>query len=69
VPVRRAAAAAAIAATAGVGVDVAAAALAALASAGLVEQVEGAWAMTHAGRADRKARRQPAAGELPFDWW
>jgi DNA processing protein len=69
VPVRRAASVSAIAATAGVGVDVAAAALAALASADLVEQVDGSWAMTTAGRADRKARRQPAAGELPFDWW
>jgi DNA processing protein len=69
VPVQRSAAVAAIAATAGVRVEVATAALAALAEAGLVEQVEGRWAMTTAGRADRRARREPAGGQLPFDWW
>jgi DNA processing protein len=69
VPVRRPTSAAAIAATAGVGVEVATAALAALGSAGLVEQADGRWAMTTAGRADRTARRRPATGELPFDWW
>lgn len=69
VPVRRASDVSAIAATAGVGIEVAAASLAALAAAGLVEQVDGRWAMTTAGRADRKARRAPAFGELPFDDW
>ena len=69
VPVRRASAAPAIAATAGVSVDVAVAALAALATAGLVHQVDGGWAMTTAGQADRKARRAPAPGGLPFDDW
>jgi len=70
VPVRRAAPAGAIAATVGVSVDVATAALAALSSAGLVEQADGRWTMTRAGRDDRTARRRPATGaELPFDWW
>jgi DNA processing protein len=69
VPVRRASTAPAIAATVGVSVDVAAAALAALASGGLVEQIDGRWAMTTAGRADRTARRLPAPAELPFDGW
>ena len=69
VPVRRAASASAVAATAGVSLDVATAALAALATAGLVEHVEGGWAMTTAGRADRRARRRPAGDALPFDGW
>jgi DNA processing protein len=69
VPVLRGTAAGAIAATVGVSVDVATAALAALAAAGLVEDVDGRWTMTTAGRADRRSRHRPAAGELPFDDW
>jgi DNA processing protein len=69
VPVMTACGVAAIAATAGVSVDVAGAALAALAAAGLVQQVDGRWAMTNTGRSDRSSRRAPAAGELPFDGW
>jgi len=69
VPVKRASTVAAIAATAGVSVDVAVASLAALATAGLVAQVDGRWSMTDAGRSDRKARRGPAPRQLPFDDW
>jgi DNA processing protein len=69
VPVVRASTAAAIAATAGVGIEVAHAALAALATAGLVEQTDGRWGMTTAGRGDRKARRRGTSIELPFDGW
>jgi DNA processing protein len=69
VPVQRATAAVAIAATAGVSVDVAGAALAALAVAGLVEEADGRWAMTAAGRADRRSRQRPTSTQLPFDDW
>ncbi|HET6816399.1 MAG TPA: DNA-processing protein DprA [Mycobacteriales bacterium] len=69
VPVRRASSVASIAATAGVSVEVAGAALAALAAAGLVEVTTGGWAMTTAGRSDRRARARPSTGELPYDDW
>ena len=69
VPVTRATAAPAIAATAGVSVEVAGAALAALAAAGLVEAVDGRWAMTTTGRADRRSRHRQASSQLPFDDW
>jgi DNA processing protein len=69
VPVRRASSAASIAATVGVSPEVAVASLAALAAAGLVERVEDRWAMTVAGRADRRARTRQPAVELPFGGW
>lgn len=69
VPVQRGSSAASIAATAGVSVEVAVAALAALAAAGLVERIDDRWAMTSAGRSDRRARGRQAALELPFDGW
>jgi DNA processing protein len=68
VPVQRPATVDSIATAAGVTVAVAEASLAALASAGLVQQVDGRWGMTRAGREDRRARRGEAA-ELALDWW
>jgi hypothetical protein len=44
-----------------------AAALAALAVHGLVEEREGAWAMTTLGRKERRGDQQPVE-ELPLDW-
>jgi DNA processing protein len=67
VPVRRAASAASIAAAAGVSLAVAEAALAALCSAGLVQCSDDGWAMTAAGRDDRRDRRDGAQEAL--DWW
>jgi len=68
-PVQKGAAVESIAAAAGVSVPVAAAALAALATAGLVARDGERWAMTAAGRADRKARRAESGSALPLDWW
>jgi DNA processing protein len=68
VPVQRPATVDSIATAAGVTVAVAEASLAALASAGLVVQLDGRWGMTTAGRADRRTRRGEAA-ELALDWW
>jgi DNA processing protein len=67
VPVQRPATAAGIATSAGVSLAVAEAALAALCAAGLVHAVGERWAMTTAGRDDRRARRE--AVQESFDWW
>jgi DNA processing protein len=67
VPVTRQQPLARIATTAGMRPDAVAAALAALAVHGLVEEREGAWAMTTLGRKERRSDQQPVE-ELPLDW-
>jgi DNA processing protein len=67
VPVTRQQPLARIATTAGMRPDAVAAALAALAVHGLVEEREGAWAMTTLGRKERRGDQQPVE-ELPLDW-
>ena len=69
VPVHKHADVAGIAAAAGVSMPVAAAALAALASAGLVECAGERWAMTTAGRRDRRSRSSGQEGQLTLDGW
>lgn len=66
VPVRREQPLAKIATTAGMRPDAVAAALAALAVHGLVEERDGAWAMTTLGRTERHS--VGADEELPLDW-
>lgn len=69
VPVTRPAPVARIASTAGMRVDAVEAALAALAVHGLVESVDGSWAMTTLGRAERRIDSGDAREELPLGWW
>jgi DNA processing protein len=69
VPVTKAAPVPSIASTAGVNVSVAVASLAALATAGLVECVDGLWVMTKLGKADRKARGRQGMEELELGWF
>jgi DNA-binding IscR family transcriptional regulator len=58
-----------IAVTAGMRPDAMEAALAALQSAGLVENRDGGWCMTKAGRDERRGGAVDAAEELPLGWW
>jgi hypothetical protein len=69
VPVMKRAPVPRIATTAGMRLDAVEAALAALAVHGLVEQVEGSWAMTKLGRAERRTESADAREELPLGWW
>jgi DNA processing protein len=69
VPVVKRAPVARIATTAGMRADAVGAALAALAANGLVEQVEGEWAMTTLGRAERRGEAASTGAELPLGWW
>lgn len=69
VPVKKQAPAARIATTAGMRVDAVEAALAALAVHGLVEGIEGGWAMTSLGRAERRTEPGDGREELALGWW
>jgi DNA processing protein len=69
VPVNKRAPAGRIATTAGMRVDAVEAALAALAVHGLVAAVDGSWAMTALGRAERRAEPVDGREELPLGWW
>jgi DNA processing protein len=70
VPVRRHVPTARIASTAGMRVEAVEAALAALAVHGLVEQVDGGWAMTPLGRRERRHDPETDRKEvLPLGWW
>ncbi len=69
VPVQKHATVSGIATATGVSLSVAAAALAALASAGLVECMGDRWAMTTAGKRDRRARSGARSDQLELDWW
>jgi hypothetical protein len=58
-----------IAVTAGMRPDAMVAALAALAAAGLVEQKDGGWCMTKAGRDERRGGAGETTEELALGWW